>query len=460
MRIVVEKFGGSILQYSEDYRRVAKVISETLSEGYSVVAVVSAMKGVTDSLIRMSRVENGFEEELKSLAEKHRSVLAGVAKSPYFERAYIEISRLLDKLSKTLWAIRVIGEVTPRVRDYILSFGEQFSAIILWATLLSEGISAEWFTGGKAGIVTDNSFGEAHPIYDESRKRVRNVIPKTLSEGKVAIVTGFIAESIEGHVTTLGRGGSDYSATLLASFLDAEEVRFYTDVEGILTANPKIIPEAKTIEKLSFEEIIELSYIGAKKFHPRTFEPLKGRSIPAKILSIYSPHGKCTVVHGKCGSGEREVKAVMTINGLALVNVKGTTMVGRIGTAAEVMHVAKEASVNISAISQPVSETVISVIVKASDADVFSKRLIEKLKHKKIIEDVEVIKPLTAVVTVGCGLREPEVSEKILKIASKYPLYMVSKGLDSVSITFLTNPDSAYSLAREVHDKVILHGQG
>ena len=458
MRVVVEKFGGSILKYSEDYRRVAKVISETLSEGYSVVAVVSAMKGVTDSLIRMSKVENGFEEELKSLAEKHRSVLAGVAKSPYFERAYIEISRLLDKLSKTLWAIRVIGEVTPRVRDYILSFGEQFSATILWATLLSEGINAEWLTGGRAGIVTDNSFGEAHPIYDESQKRVRAVIPKILSEGKVAIVTGFIAESIDGHVTTLGRGGSDYSATLLASFLGAEEVRFYTDVEGVLTANPKIISEAKTIEKLSFEEIIELSYIGAKKFHPRTFEPLKGRNIPAKILSIYSPHGKYTTIHGKCGNYDKDVKAVMTIDGLALVNVKGTTMVGRIGTAAEVMHAAKEASVNISAISQPVSETVISVVVAALDAEVFSKMLIKKLKPKKIIEDVEVIKPLTAVVTVGCGLKEPRVFEKILKIASKYPLYMVSKGLDGVSVTFLTNPDSAYSLAREVHDKVIIHG--
>ncbi len=458
MKVIIEKFGGSILQYSEDYRRVAKVIAETLGEGYSVVAVVSAMKGVTDALTRMSKVENGFEEDLKMLAEKHRSVLAGVAKSPYFEKAYIEMSRLLDRLSKTLWAIRVIGEVTPRVRDYVLSFGEQFSAITLWAILLSEGLDAEWLTGGEAGIVTDNSFGEAHPLLEESRRRVREKIPKILSQGKVAVVTGFIAESVDGHITTLGRGGSDYTATLLASFLDASEIRFYTNVEGVLSANPEIIPEARTIEKLSFEEIIELSYIGAKKFHPRTFEPLKGKSIPAKILSIYSPQGKCTLVYGKCGNDESEVKAVVTMDGLALVNVKGATMVGRIGTAAEVMHVAKETSVNISAISQPVSETVISVVVRASDAERFSKRLIEKLKPKRIIEDVEVVKPLTAVVTVGCGLRKNEVVESILKIASKYPIHMFSKGLEDVSITFLTDTGSAYSLAKEIHDKVILRG--
>ncbi len=456
MKVVVEKFGGSILQYSEDYRRVAKVIAKTLEEGYSVVAVVSAMKGVTDALTRMSKVENGFEEDLKMLAERHRSVLAGVAKSPYFEEAYIEMTRLLDRLSKTLWAIRVIGEVTPRVRDYVLSFGEQFSAITLWATLLSEGIDAEWLTGGEAGIVTDNSFSEAHPLLEESRRRVRGKIPKILSQGKVAVVTGFIAESVEGHVTTLGRGGSDYTATLLASFLDASEIRFYTNVEGVLSANPEIIPEARTIEKLCFEEIIELSYIGAKKFHPRTFEPLKGKSIPAKILSIYLPQGKCTLVYGKCGNDESEVKAVVTMDGLALVNVKGATMVGRIGTAAEVMHVAKETSVNISAISQPVSETVISVVVRASDAERFSKRLVEKLKPKRIIEDVEVVKPLTAVVTVGCGLRRSEVVESILKIASKYPIHMFSKGLEDASITFLTNTGSAYSLAKEIHDKVIL----
>ncbi len=278
-----------------------------------------------------------------------------------------------------------------------------------------------------------------------------------LEAGVVPVVTGFLGATRSGETTTLGRGGSDYSAALIGAVLGAREVRLYTNVEGVLTANPDLIPHARTIPRLSVEEAMELSYLGAKKFHPRTFEPLKLNGVPIRILSFYNPEGSSTLVKGSC-TEEDGVKAVVVVEGLALVRVKGPTMVGRIGTAAEVMSLAREARVNIGAISQPISETVISIIVKRADAPRLAE-LVEERLEPRVVESVEVEEPLSALVVVGCGLARTEMLSRVVSKLVGTKIYMAARGLEGASLTVLTDPSDAAALAEDIHDEVILGGQ-
>ncbi len=456
--ILVAKFGGSVLRGARDYRRASGIVSDLLEHGFKPVVVVSALKGVTDLLISMAVEARGSSSAVRKIAGLHRGVIAEVADSPFFEEAYLEMSRLLDALAKTVWAVGVLGEATPRVRDYIVSFGEKFSAIIMEAALKTAGLDARWMSGGEAGVITDGNFGDATPILEEAVPRIRSRLLPMLDSGVVPVVTGFLGATRSGETTTLGRGGSDYSAALLGAALEAREVRLYTNVEGVLTANPELIPHARTIPRLAVEEAMELSYLGAKKFHPRTFEPLKMRGIPIRILSFHNPEGPSTLVEGHCSNGDG-VKAVVVVEDLALVKVKGPTMVGRIGTAAEVMSLAREARVNISAISQPVSETVISIVVKQDDASRLARLVEERLKPRRVVESVEVVEPISALVVVGCGLRRSDVLSRVMGELSGVEVYMAARGLEGVSLTVLTEPSDAVAMAEKIHDEVILDGQ-
>ncbi|MCE4599416.1 MAG: aspartate kinase [Desulfurococcales archaeon] len=457
-KVLVVKFGGSVLSSPEDYLRASDIVRDLLGEGWRVVVVVSAMKGVTDTLLEITySPRESAGELLGRIAEMHRKVLAGSLDTPYFEKYYLDLSKLLNELAKTVWAIEVLGEVTPRIRDFIVSFGEKLSALIMSSVLEYRGVKSRWLTGGDAGIVTDESYGEAKPLMPETIYRVRDSLYPLLDSGITPVVTGFIGRSMRGNTTTLGRGGSDYSAALIASALEAVEVRFYTNVEGVLSANPSIFPEASTIKKLAIEEAMELSYLGAKRFHPRTFEPLKNSASIARILSFYNPHGPNTVVHGTC-DGDNGVKAIIVDDDIAIVNVEGPTMVGRIGTAAEVMSLAWKAGVNIRAISQPISETVITLVLSRSDGDKLASMVEEELKPRGIVENVEVLNDAAAVAVVGCGLSKPEVQGRILDIVKGVEVYGLLRGLRGSSMTIITKPDTALEVARRIHQEVVMGG--
>ena len=446
-----------MLRGASDYRRAASIVYDLLAKGFKPLVVVSALRGITDTLLSMVEEPKAPALAVRKIAELHRGAIAGAAESPFFEEAYLEMSRLLDTLAKTVWAVNVLGEATPRTRDYIVSFGERLSAIIMEAALRSLGVKAEWLSGGEAGIVTDDNFGDATPIMEETVPRLKARLLPMLEAGVVPVVTGFLGATRSGETTTLGRGGSDYSAALIGAVLGAREVRLYTNVEGVLTANPDLIPHARTIPRLSVEEAMELSYLGAKKFHPRTFEPLKLNGVPIRILSFYNPEGSSTLVKGSC-TEEDGVKAVVVVEGLALVRVKGPTMVGRIGTAAEVMSLAREARVNIGAISQPISETVISIIVKRADAPRLAE-LVEERLEPRVVESVEVEEPLSALVVVGCGLARTEMLSRVVSKLVGTKIYMAARGLEGASLTVLTDPSDAAALAEDIHDEVILGGQ-
>ncbi|TRM80621.1 aspartate kinase, partial [Sulfolobus sp. F3] len=279
------------------------------------------------------------------------------------------------------WSIRVLDEVTPRVRDYVLSFGERMATILLSSILRSNGIEAEGIP--YPILITDSNYGEANVIEDLSRKETLNVISNVKSN--VIVIPGFIGKTIDGRYTTLGRGGSDYTATLFGKLLGMNEVRLITEVPGIMTGDPKKFPNAKTIPRLSLEEAIELSQLGAKRLHPRTFDPLFDTSIKVFVESLYEDG--FTIIDGKCDSNDG-LKGISLLDNLKLITVESTKIVGKIGSAAKITTEAKETGVNIISISQPASETTIQLAVDSTSAS----RLLNRLEELKgsLVKNVEV----------------------------------------------------------------------
>ena len=414
------------------------------------------MKGVTDQLIEIaSKRDSGVLARIERL---HLETVRGI--SPSLESEYVARLNILFKdLERTIWAIRILGETTPRIKDYIVSYGERMSALLMEAALREAGVQSRWMTGGEAGIITTDDYGEAKVLIDESRRLVNTRLLQLVEKNIVPVVTGFIGETPRGDTTTLGRGGSDYSAALIGALIGAGEVRLYTNVEGVLTGNPDRVPGARTIPRLAVEEAMELSYLGAKKFHPRTFEPLKLNSIPIRILSFHNPTGESTVVEGSC-DGDGGVKAVHVMDGLALVKVRGPTMAGRIGTATEVMSLARDARVNISAIAQPVSETVITLVVKEADAWKLRELALEKLKPVGVVEEAEVESDASGLAVVGCGLSRVQGLSRIMTRLDGYDVKLLARGIRGSSVTVILPSGEAWDAALRIHDEVILGGQG
>lgn len=451
--LLILKFGGSILKDWKDYSRAAKHVSKLLREGIKPVVVVSAMKGITDMLDGLCRDPSRNVEIVDKLSDKYLEALHNImnddGKNLSRDGIYAKASELIAELTRLSWAMKVLGEVTPKVRDLILSFGERLSSLVMVAAMEAGGVDAKPFTGYEAGIITDSNFGEARPIHEASSRKARKVLTPLINDGIVPVVTGFIGGTVDGHVTTLGRGGSDYTATLLAKYLGAKEVRLYTDVPGIMSADPRIVRDAEVIRNISFDEAMELAYLGAKKFHPRTFEPLRQTEISVRVTSLDDPTGGTLISES---GGPPPLKAVSSVPKLSIVSVKGAGMVGRLGTAAEVMTAVASAGINIAAIVQPVSEISISLVVREEDSDRASAAL-RMLRDSGFVKEVEAIENVTAVCVVGEGLRIPKYLSKVMVAATKvsHGIKLIAQYFGDRSITFITSePEPLVKALHEV----------
>jgi len=263
-----------------------------------------------------------------------------------------------------------LRELTSRSRDYLLSFGERLSAPILAVTLSAIGLRARALTGAEAGIATDDNFGEAKPLIEISYHQVQQRLDPLWSRGVIPVVAGFIAATVDGSITTLGRGGSDYTATLLAAALGADEIWIWTDVDGLMTADPRIVKDAKVLPSVSFGEALELSYFGAKMMHPRALQPASQKKIPVRIKNSLKPTRDGTLVSAKeSPNGGKVVKAVSIIRDVGIVTVAGTGMMGAPGVAAKVFQTLGSNNVNVMMISQGSSEATISCVVARKDVD-------------------------------------------------------------------------------------------
>ena len=294
--------------------------------------------------------------------EKHQDAIIAPPskKTPYRKKSPQSPKAIIAELGKVLTGICYVGELTPKSKDYVLSFGERLSAPIVWGAIKDHKLETQCFTGKEAGIVTDSDFGDARPLMNFTIHLIRERLGPLLEKDIVPVVTGFIAANQDGITTTVGRGGSDYTATILGVSLKADEVWIWTDVDGIMTTDPKIVPAAKMLPELSYQEAAEMAIFGAKAMHPRALGPVIKEKIPVRIRSTLHPENPGTLITQKHSKATDAVKAVAIIKDVAMVNVYGTAMVGEPGSYAKVFDVLGKNNINVMMISAAVSEANIS----------------------------------------------------------------------------------------------------
>ena len=468
MRLVM-KFGGSSLADGENMRNCVGITAKAFREGKVVVVVVSALSDVTDELIALSKeAENGKANEVKkmvsALSEKHERITEiAVTDSVVQEDVKKQLKVLFDSLVNVLLDAATLKELSPRAKDFILSFGERFSAAIFCGALKDLGIKAQWFTGQEAGIVTDNHFGSARPLMRMTTYEVREALGPLLVKGILPVVTGYIGATPEGVTTTLGRGGSDYTATILGVALKADEVWIWTDVDGLMTADPKIETSAQTIPTISYEEAVEMAYFGAKGMHPKALEPVAEAGIPVRVRDSFNPNALGSlIVHEQFVKNHDVAKAIAMISEVSLINVSGAGMAGTPGMAASVFSILGQNGVNILMISQSSSEANISFVVPQYDLLTAVNALEMNLLGKGAVREVTSEDNVCVIAIVGAGMKgSPGVAARVFRAVADQGVNvrMIAQGSSELNISFLVKAEEGAKTVRALHSEFHLGRQ-
>ncbi len=381
------------------------------------------------------------------------------------ERASLltKVDDILDEFAAFCHSIHVLGEVTLRAMDAITSLGEQINARILAALLRQRGGKSEAVDATEL-IITDETFQNAVPLLDQTRAQTATRLGPLLDQGVVPIVTGFIGATEDGVTTTLGRGGSDYSAAILGDCLDADEVWILTDVDGVMTTDPRIVPDAKVIPTLSASEVSELAYFGAKVLHPRTIRPVIERGIPLWVKNTFNPTFPGTRVVSEPESTPGTVKAVTAIKGLSMVTVEGRGMMGVPGIAARTFSAVASQGASVLMISQSSSEQSICFVIPTETVSPVVSAIEKEMALELAREDVDRVWSLDDVVivtAVGAGLRgTPGVAHRIFGALaqSKINVIAVAQGSSECSISLVVSADDTAEAVQQIHREVIVNG--
>ncbi len=455
------KFGGVLVQDAVAIMHSAQLVMQAAHENTRAVVVVSAMAGVTDGLLDLAdRARQGHGDEVAQavdlLERRHEGAVQTVfSSSPAMAIQPVlgEEHTLFVSLRQALAGVAMLHELTPRSRDLIVSFGERCSAPIMSAALRAAGLTSRSLTGGEAGIVTDDTFGSAAPLLDITKKTVPRALTPLLDRGLTPVVTGFVGANEEGVITTLGRGGSDYTATILGACLPADEVWIWKEVDGVMTADPKLVPDAVRVPTLSYREVMELAWFGAKVLHPMTVAPVQEAGIPIRIRSAFLPASPGTIVRADAPE-TGPVKAVTTIRKLTALTIGGTAMVGTSDVVSRVFSLLAAAQLPVLMISQSSSMANISLVMTQTDAEHATRLLRKEFAGSTVIRDITATPHAAIVAAVGDGMRgTPGVAARLFaSLASEsINLLMIAQGSSEVNISILITEKDAQRAVRAVH---------
>ena len=463
MRFVI-KYGGTSISTAKDVRVIAKHLN-LLSKKHKIVVVCSAISGTTDDLLEISE---SIKKENKSKAEqlaskiinRHKQLAKQTIKKldvqkkllAKFDQDFTELLALIDGMV-------LLGEVTPRTMDYLISFGERLSIKLVSSAINDLGIKSIPLTGKEVGIVTDSNFGESKPLMDTTRLRVSKTIDALFLKKTIPVIGGFAGADQHGHVTTFGRGGSDYSATTIGSCIKADEIWLMSDVDGLMTADPKIVKNAKLLKEVSYIEAIEMALFGAKQIHPRTFEPLITKKIPMRIRSSFNIQNEGTLVIASTSpSVKNTVKCVSNVRNNGLIDIRGGSMVGTPGTAAKIFATLAKAGINVMMISQNPSESSITIVVKNADLDKAVSALELELLGK-IIKKLEVTTDIAIIALIGSGMRGTiGVASKVFGAIekNKVNVSMITQGSSELNLAFVVKNSDTNAAVLALHDAFTL----
>ena len=455
----IHKFGGASLVDAAAVRHAASLVAR---ERGARLVVASAMAGVTDALLagaaRASQGDgDGLRETAALLRTRHVEAAKALVKAgPRRKALEAVIADFTDELDHLARGLAVLRELTPRTSDFIVARGERLSAHLLHAALVEAGVKAEYVDAMEL-IKTDDSFGGAAPDFAATERATRDRIGKRLARGVVVVVPGFLGASASGNVATLGRGGSDLTATLLARSLRASKVTLWKDVAGFLTADPRIVSDAHVIPQLTPREAAELAYYGAKVLHPRSLIPLGDRNIPVCIRPFANPDWPGTEISTRRTLREYPVKAISSMSGLTLLTVTGNGMLGVPGIAARTFAALHRENVSVSLISQASSEHSICFSVPESSADAARRALLDafadEIAHHDV-DGVEVRRGVSTLAVVGLGMSgTPGIAARVFDALATGGINVVAiaQGSSELNISVVVDAKDTTAAVRRIH---------
>jgi aspartate kinase len=461
------KFGGTSVGSAEAMRGTAELILQAREGWGDVVVVASAMGSkpvkVTDLLLQGAHraLVTGDQSVCIAAAEQLRDIhyaTIDALLAPEGERQQVmgEIDRFVERFRALCSAVCVLGEITPRALDTISGMGEQMSVRILAAYLRQEGHPAEAVDATRL-IVTDDNFQQATPLLGLTREMTTAALTPLLRKGILPIVTGFIASTAGGLTTTLGRGGSDFSASILGQALGAAEVWIWTDVDGVMSADPRLVPGARSLPELTYREVSELAYYGAKVLHPKTMRPCVENGIPLRIKNTFNPNHPGTVIVEESNGGNGAFKAVTAIKDVSMITVEGKGMIGVPGIAARTFSAVARLNVSVLLITQASSEQSICFILPEEAREAVIGGLEEEFSAELARRDIERIwaVPSVAILTiVGAGIqRTPGIAGRVFSALGdeRVNIIAIAQGSSECSISVVVEAADVAAAVSSVH---------
>ncbi len=434
--MLILKFGGTSVGNLAHCERALEIVRERVAA--DPIVVVSALSGVTNTLVELCRAGDSRAKLLATLGERHTAHARSLGLDP------MVVSLLLAELHADPAFARADVPIVRADRDRVLAFGERLSAALFAAALSARGVPARAVHAGEAGLVTDDRFGQAHPL-PEADARLRAGLA---DRARVPVVTGFIGATTDGRTTTLGRGGSDYSAALIGAALGATEIQVWTDTSGMLSADPRVVPEARPVARLSFAEACELAYFGARVLHPKTLLPAMERGIPVRILNTARPEdpGSLVTAEAETNLVGWRVKSIASKSGITAVTIASTRMLLAHGFLARVFEVFGRHHVVVDLVTT--SEVSISVTVDDTS------RLPQALAELETIGRVEVRDGLAVVAVVGEGApTQLGLAGHVFTLLGGVgvPVEMISQGASRVNLSFVVAEAHAERVVRLLH---------
>ena len=458
MKLVL-KYGGTSLSSPSDIRNVAKNVA-SLAKNNEIVVVCSAIDGVTDDLIRIStmieqRNKNDATKTLDNVIKKHKQFANQTIKSSTIKKQLLEKLNIdILELQELVRGLTLLKEVSTRSLDYLISFGERLSDDLVSFSLQDLKNKSTALNGKEVGIVTDSNFGESRPLMDTTRIRISKTLGSLLSKKIIPVVGGFAGADQHGNITTFGRGGSDYTATIIASCINADEIWLMSDVEGLMTADPKLVKNARLLSEVSYAEAIEMAQFGAKQIHPRTFEPILSKKIPMRIRSTFDTKNTGTIVTASPSERtKRTVKCVSAIRNIGLIDLSGGITFAAPGTASKIFTTLAEKNVNVLMVSSNPSESSLSLIVKKSDLEKAVTSLEMNLLGKTV-KKIDATPSVSIVAVIGSGMRGTVgVASKVFSAAHKVNanVMMIAQGSSELNLAFVVNDSDCKCVVQSLH---------
>jgi bifunctional aspartokinase / homoserine dehydrogenase 1 len=470
-KTLVMKFGGTSVGSVDALIKATQIVKDARADFARVVVITSAMSGVTNLLLDSAALASqGKVDSLPSaestLKEKHFTAADALIQDENLREATKqEISDLIFSLVDLCKAMAVLGEASPRAMDAVASIGERMSIRLLGAVLESAGVKAKAIASTEF-VVTNAHYQNAHPDFKATTEKTRALLNPLMDAGIVPVTTGFIGATPEGTITTLGRGGSDYSAAIIGSVLPADDVWIWTDVDGVMTTDPRIVKDAKTLPEITYSEIAELAYYGAKVLHPKTIRPVVDAGIGLRICNTFNPSHPGTRLIANVPSDSKArngqvVKAVTAIRNQRLVTIEGRGMLGVPGVAARAFGAVASTKTSVPLITQASSEQSICFAVPSESAESVINALQSVFASEIEDEDIDRVwmtEDVSIVTVVGVGMRHtPGVSGKVFSQLGNNGVNVlaIAQGSSEVSISFVVVSADTEDAVKALHKMIV-----